>query len=67
MIRLVLGGALALGTLGAGDQYGFTDPPYKYDSEYQACAWPDDGSGQRFRPGYERDKRECRDRGRNEK
>ena len=37
------------------DAYGFTAPPYNYFDEYQDCAWPDDGSGRRYVPGYRED------------
>ena len=33
-------------------QYGFGAAPYTYDQEYRDCAWPDDGSGRRYVPGY---------------
>lgn len=38
------------------DQYGFTHPPYNYDDEYRENAWPDDGTGRRYHPGYREDR-----------
>ena len=38
------------------DAYGFTAPPYNYSDEYHDCAWPDDGSGRRYQPGYPGDR-----------
>lgn len=49
--------ALIFASLAHADQYGFTNPPYTYDREYRHCAWPDDGTGRRYRPGYEEDRR----------
>jgi hypothetical protein len=39
---------------------GFTDPPYNYSDEYRDCAWPDDGSGRRYVPGYPIDRERSR-------
>ena len=40
--------------------YGFTAPAGTYDQEYQDCAWPDDGSGRRYVPGYPSDRERSR-------
>ena len=40
--------------------YGFTAPPYDYNDEYRDCAWPDDGSGRRYVPGYPSDRERSR-------
>jgi len=40
--------------------YGFTAPPYDYNDEYRDCAWPDDGSGRRYVPGYRADRERSR-------
>jgi hypothetical protein len=42
------------------DAYGFTAPPYNYSDEYRDCAWPDDGSGRRYVPGYPADRERSR-------
>jgi hypothetical protein len=39
------------------DAYGFTAPPGNYSQEYQDCAWPNDGSGRRYVPGYQWDRK----------
>jgi len=44
------------------DEYGFTIPPYNYEDEFLDCAFPDDGSGRRYHPGYGDDRRTCRGR-----
>jgi hypothetical protein len=38
------------------DQYGFTSPPNNYSDEYRSCAWPDNPSRPRYRPGYAEDR-----------
>ena len=58
MIAALLLVALAVAALAAPAQYGFSDPPYSYNREYEQCAWPDNGTGRRYRPGYE-DRRWC--------
>lgn len=40
--------------------YSFTAPPGDYSQEYQDCAWPDDGSGRRYVPGYPADRERSR-------
>jgi hypothetical protein len=56
--------ALTTGNVARADQYGFTSAPYSYDEEYRGCAWPDNGDGRRYRPGYEEDRKYCREHAR---
>ena len=52
-------GCARRGSPAAPAQYGFSDPPYSYDREYEQCTWPDNGTGRRYRPGYIRDRCWC--------
>jgi hypothetical protein len=44
---------------GEDSRYGFVQAPGTYDSEYRECAWPDEGSGKRYHPGYAEDRARC--------
>lgn len=58
----VFAAAVALAVCARADLpgYGFTAPPYNYSYEYRECAWPDDGSGRRYVPGYPQDREKSR-------